>query len=184
MTGSPTFLLECLHRAGVHDVVAVEPAEGGLAALAGIATRRDAPPVFVKAFTEPPADDVFVAEAEGLAALRDLGGAATPDVLVADREVLVLSMLRPRPRGEHFWEQLAHTPGSRVLPLPRLGHDVVEQGWHRRTHVVKDRRVPVFPNPPYGKHDNRRSALTQLARGGPHHQRPPLREVALNRGRT
>jgi hypothetical protein len=34
----------------MRDVVAVEPVTGGLAALAGIATRQDAPPVFVKAF--------------------------------------------------------------------------------------------------------------------------------------
>src|SRR5689334_16458570 len=64
---SEEFLLECLLRAGLRDVLAVEPATGGLAALAGIATRRDAPPVFVKAFAEPPAEDVFAAEAEGLA---------------------------------------------------------------------------------------------------------------------
>jgi len=36
-------LLDCLHRAGLTDVTAVEPVEGGLAALAGIATRRSGP---------------------------------------------------------------------------------------------------------------------------------------------
>ncbi len=77
------FLLECLLRAGMRDVVAVEPVAGGIAALAGMATRRDAPPVFVKAFADAPADDVFVAEAEGLAALRELGGVATPEVILA-----------------------------------------------------------------------------------------------------
>ena len=101
-------LLERLHRAGMREVVAVQPATGGLAAFAGIATRRDAPSVFVKAFADPPADDVFVAEAEGLAALRELGGVATPEVILADRELLVLSVLRPRPRSEAFWEQFAH----------------------------------------------------------------------------
>src|SRR5687767_8201574 len=95
VTSSTTFLLECLLRAGMHDVVTVEPASGGIAALAGIATRRDAPSVFVKAFAEPPADDVFATEAEGLAALRELGGVATPEVVLADRELLVLSVLRP-----------------------------------------------------------------------------------------
>src|SRR3954469_20611436 len=97
---SAAFLLERLHRAGMREVVAVEPATGGLAALAGIATRRDAPPVFVKAFAEAPDDDVFAAEAEGLAALREHGGVATPDVILADRELLVLSVLRERPRSE------------------------------------------------------------------------------------
>ena len=73
---STTFLWERLRRAGMRDVLTVEPATGGLAAFAGIATRRDAPPVFVKAFADAPADDVFDAEAEGLAALRELGGMA------------------------------------------------------------------------------------------------------------
>jgi hypothetical protein len=73
---STTFLWERLRRAGMRDVLTVEPATGGLAAFAGIATRRDAPPVFVKAFADAPADDVFAAEAEGLAALRELGGMA------------------------------------------------------------------------------------------------------------
>ncbi|MEV0457951.1 fructosamine kinase family protein [Catellatospora methionotrophica] len=124
--GSSTLLLESLRRSGMHDVVAVEPVAGGLAALSGIAARRDAPPVFVKSFAEPPPGDVFVAEAEGLAALRDLGGAATPEVLLADRELLVLSVLRPRPRSETFWEQLAHM-------LARLHTGTVHHrfGWHR-----------------------------------------------------
>jgi len=33
-------------------------------------------------------DDVFATEAEGLAALRGLGGVATPEVILADRELL------------------------------------------------------------------------------------------------
>lgn len=79
VVASTAFLGDRLRRAGMRDVVTVEPATGGLAALAGIATRQDAPPVFVKAFTDAPADDVFLAEAEGLAALRELGGVATPE---------------------------------------------------------------------------------------------------------
>ena len=84
MKSSTTFLLECLHRVGMHDVVTVEPATGGLAALAGIVIRQDAPSVFVKAFADPPADDVFVTEAEGLAALSEFG-VATPEVIRAER---------------------------------------------------------------------------------------------------
>jgi fructosamine-3-kinase len=120
------FLRDCLHRAGMSDVVTVEPVSGGMAAVAGIANRRNAAPVFVKAFADAPADDVFVAEAEGLAALRDLGGVATPDVMLADRELLVLSVVHPRPRTEHFWEQLAHALARMHLSTvhPRFG-------WHR-----------------------------------------------------
>src|SRR6478752_1216515 len=80
-----------------------------MAALAGLATRRGGrPPLFVKSFAEVPADDLFAAEAEGLGALRDLGAVATPDVVAATRELLVLSVLRPRPAREDFWEDLAH----------------------------------------------------------------------------
>jgi fructosamine-3-kinase len=127
---SATFLQECLLRAGMRDVVTVMPATGGLAALAGIATRRDASSVFVKAFADAPADDVFVAEAEGLAALRELGGATTPEVILANRELMVLPVLRPRPRNEIFWEQFAHMLARLHTERPILGSDgTVTTGW-------------------------------------------------------
>ncbi|WP_238015764.1 fructosamine kinase family protein [Dactylosporangium sp. AC04546] len=139
MTHSPTLLLECLLRAGMRDVVAVEPATGGLAALAGIATREGAPPVFVKAFADVPAGDVFAAEAEGLAALRELGGVVTPEVILADRELLVLSMLRPRPPSEAFWEHLAHA-------LARLHMSTIHPrfGWHRDNWLGRRRQVNTW----------------------------------------
>lgn len=139
MTGSTAFLLERLLRAKMPDVVAVEPAAGGLAALAGIATRRGAPPVFVKAFADTPADDVFVAEAEGLAALRELGGVATPEVILADRDLLVLSMLAPRPRSETFWERFAHV-------LARLHTSTAHPrfGWHRDNWLGRRRQANTW----------------------------------------
>ncbi|WP_426512159.1 fructosamine kinase family protein [Dactylosporangium sp. McL0621] len=132
-------LLDRLHRAGLGDVVAVEPVSGGLAALAGIATRRDAPPVFVKAFAEAPDGDVFAAEAEGLAALRELGGVATPDVILADRELLVLSVLRARPGRAAFWEQLAHA----VARLHR-GTTHKRFGWPRDNWLGRRRQVNTW----------------------------------------
>ena len=136
---SATFLLERMHRAGMRDVVTVEPATGGLAALAGVATRRDAPSVFVKAFDEAPDDDVFAAEAEGLAALRELGGVATPEVVLVDRELLVLSVLRPRPHSEAFWEQFAHALAHLHLSTthPRFG-------WHRDNWLGRRRQVNTW----------------------------------------
>jgi fructosamine-3-kinase len=133
---SSTLLLERLHRAGMRDVVAVEPATGGLAALAGFATRRDAPPVFVKAFAEPPADDVFVTEAEGLATLRELGGVATPEVILTSGDLLVLSVLRPRPRSEAFWEQFAHA-------LARMHTSTTHPrfGWYRDNWLGRRRQA-------------------------------------------
>jgi len=136
---SASYLLECLLRAGMSDVVAVEPAAGGLAALAGVATRRNAPPVFVKAFADPPGEDVFVAEAEGLAALREFGGVATPEVILADRELLVLSVLRPRPRSESFWEQFAY-----ALARLHLGTTHPRFGWHRDNWLGRRRQINTW----------------------------------------
>ncbi|AGL20223.1 fructosamine kinase family protein [Actinoplanes sp. N902-109] len=135
---STALLTERLLRAGIRDVVTVEPVTGGLAALAGTAHRRDAPPVFVKTFAHAPdsAEDIFVAEAEGLNALRELGGQATPEVIVANHEVLVLSMLRPRPRSEAFWEQFAHA-------LAHLHTSTAQPrfGWHRDNWLGRRRQT-------------------------------------------
>ncbi|MFF5289256.1 fructosamine kinase family protein [Paractinoplanes globisporus] len=136
---STSFLLRCLLRAGMLDVVTVEPASGGLAALAGIATRRDAPPVFVKAFADAPDDDVFVAEAEGLATLREQGGVATPEVILANRELLALSVLSPRPPSESFWERFAHA-------LARLHTSTTHPrfGWHRDNWLGSRRQINTW----------------------------------------
>jgi fructosamine-3-kinase len=123
---APPFLLERLRAAGLTDVLDVEPATGGLAATAGLARRGDGTSVFVKAFDEAPSEDVFDAEAEGLTVLREAGGIATPEVVFAGPDLLVLSVLRPRPDGTAFWERLAHG-------LARL-HTTTRHasfGWHR-----------------------------------------------------
>lgn len=132
---STTLLRERLLRAGMREVLTVEPASGGLAALAGTATRQDGPPVFVKAFAEAPGDDVFVAEAEGLAALRELGRVATPDVILAERDLLVLSLLEPRPRSEAFWERFAHE-----LARMHMGTIHPRFGWHHDNWLGRRRQ--------------------------------------------
>ncbi|MFJ6167675.1 fructosamine kinase family protein [Micromonospora orduensis] len=136
---STTLLRERLLRAGMREVLTVEPASGGLAALAGTATRQDAPPVFVKAFAEAPGDDVFVAEAEGLAALRELGRVATPDVILAERDLLVLSLLEPRPRSEAFWERFAHE-------LARMHTGTIHPrfGWHHDNWLGRRRQINTW----------------------------------------
>ena len=125
-TGASTLLKDRVLRAGIVEVDTVEPVTGGVAALAGIARLRDRPPVFVKSFVEPPHHDVFVAEAEGLTVLREAGGVATPDVVLANHELLVLSMLRPRPHDEAFWENLAH-----AVARLHMGTTHGRFGWHR-----------------------------------------------------
>jgi fructosamine-3-kinase len=139
MTDTASFLLARLHAAGLTDVVAVEPAAGGLAATAGLARRGDGTPVFVKAFGEPPADDAFAVEAEGLSALREVGGVPTPEVIRADRDLLVLSALRPRPATGAFWERLAHT-------VARL-HTTTRHpsfGWHRDNWLGRRRQINTW----------------------------------------
>lgn len=130
------FLRERLEAAGIDDVRSVEPATGGLAATAGIAHRASGESVFVKSFDEPPADDVFRTEAEGLDALRRLGGVATPDVLLAEPDLLVLSMLCPRPADEVFWEELAHVLARMHTTTvhPRFGWD--HDNWLGRRRQV------------------------------------------------
>jgi len=132
-------LLERLHAAGITDVIAVEPATGGLAATAGLARRVDGTTVFVKAFAEPPSDDAFAAEAEGLASLEAMGGAATPRVILASRDLLVLETLHRRPRDETFWEGLAHT-------LARLHTTTTHHrfGWHRDNWLGRRRQVNTW----------------------------------------
>jgi hypothetical protein len=103
-----SLLLQRLHAVGIDDVLAVDPSAEGMAALAGLATRRSGTRLFVKSFVVPPPDDLFAQEAEGLQALRQLGGLATPDIVHVGRDVLVLSVLQPRPQTPAFWERLAH----------------------------------------------------------------------------
>jgi len=134
VTDAP-LLLDRIRAAGMDDVVSVEAATGGLAAEAGIARRRDGTALFVKTFPDPPGDDAFATEAEGLTALRALGGIATPDVILATEDLLVLEALAPRPRDEAFWRDFAHALAH---------HHTVTQhnrfGWHRDNWLGRRRQ--------------------------------------------
>ncbi|MET8869641.1 fructosamine kinase family protein [Nonomuraea sp. NPDC004580] len=143
-TAPGSFLLERLHAAGLTDVTAVEPATGGLAATAGLARRGDGTSVFVKAFSEPPSDDVFATEAEGLTVLREAGGISTPDIILADRDVLVLSTLHPRPTTETFWEQFAHALAHlhTTTRHPRFG-------WHQDNWLGRRRQINTWTDDGY-----------------------------------
>lgn len=115
-----------LAAAGLDGVASLRPVEGGVAAVARIAELSDGSRVFVKTLAEAPGDDLFPVEAEGLAALRDLGGVATPEVLLVTPEILVLRALRPRPDTPGFWERLGHAVAA--LHTTTV-HD--RFGWHR-----------------------------------------------------
>ncbi|HEU5353880.1 MAG TPA: fructosamine kinase family protein [Actinocrinis sp.] len=148
MTDSPVaaLLLDRLHAAGLSDVLSVEPVEGGMAALAGVATRRSGPPLFVKSFADMPpnAHDLFAAEAEGLNVLRERGALDTPQVVLATQQVLVLSVLQPQPAHEAFWEQLAHA-------LARLHNSTVHGrfGWNRDNWLGRYRQHNAWSDDGY-----------------------------------
>ncbi|WP_153024710.1 fructosamine kinase family protein [Glycomyces albidus] len=103
----------------------VEQAVGGVVAVAGLVTLQDGSQVFAKTLPGP-ALDVFVVEAAGLAALRDVGGSNTPDVLHASERLLVLEKMEPRRDDEDFWERLAHMVAA--LHTSTAGDRF---GWHR-----------------------------------------------------
>ena len=94
-----------LAAAGLQPVE-VRPTGEGFAAVSGLVTLADTRAVFAKTFAQRPDGDVFAAEAEGLEALRG-AGLATPDVVHCGDDLLVLSLLQPRPDTEQFWGQLA-----------------------------------------------------------------------------
>jgi fructosamine-3-kinase len=99
-------LQDRLAAAGIRPVD-VRPTDEGLAAVSGLVTLADRRQVFAKTFAQRPEGDVFADEAEGIEVLH-AAGLATPDVLHCGDDLLVLSLLQPRPDTEQFWGQLAH----------------------------------------------------------------------------
>jgi fructosamine-3-kinase len=132
-------LRERLARTGLGEVATVERAIGGFAAESALVRLRSGQQVFAKTLGEPPGDDVFELEAEGLAALRG-AGLATPDVLAVGRDVLVLSLLQPRGDDPGPWEQLAHDMARlHAVTSPRFGWH--RDGWlgtHRQDNAWED----------------------------------------------
>jgi fructosamine-3-kinase len=117
-------LVERLREAGF-PVASVEPAVGGVVAHAGLVTLQDGGRVFAK--TLPVAHPgLFTAEAEGLRALTELGGANTPEVLASTPELLVLAALQPRGTGAAFWED-----AGRMLARVHATAIGDRFGWHR-----------------------------------------------------
>ncbi|WP_051951750.1 fructosamine kinase family protein [Actinacidiphila yeochonensis] len=112
-------------RAAGYAAKEVEKAAGGVVAVAGLVTLQDGTEIFAKTLLGPDRD-IFPVESTGLSELRALGGANTPEVLLASPRLLVLERMRPRPDDGRFWEQLAHM-------LAALHASTVSDrfGWHR-----------------------------------------------------
>lgn len=100
-----TLLVQRLRAAGFTPE-SVVVATGGVVALAALVTLGDGRRIFAKTLAQPGLD-LFQVEAEGLGALTRLGGAITPEVLLASPELLVLAAVRPRGDDEQFWEETA-----------------------------------------------------------------------------
>jgi fructosamine-3-kinase len=125
MTAVERLLRERLAEAGVTGVTSVEAVSGGYAAVGGMARLDDGTSVFVKTLEDVSGHGVFVAEAEGLEALR-ANGLTTPDVVAATSGALVLSSLQPRPTDETFWEDVAVALAHLHTTTRTARH-----GWHR-----------------------------------------------------
>lgn len=98
-----TLLVQRLRAAGFTPE-SVVVATGGVVALAALVTLGDGRRIFAKTLAQPGLD-LFQVEAEGLGALTKLGGAITPEVLLASPELLVLAAVQPRRDDERFWEE-------------------------------------------------------------------------------
>jgi fructosamine-3-kinase len=110
---------------GFDDVVKARPIAGGNHGTTWLATREDGSAVVVKAGEHIPAG-VFLAEAEGLAAMANTGSVATPAILDVGPRHLVLEALRPPPDADPaFWEEA----GRAVADLHTNAGPA--HGWHR-----------------------------------------------------
>ncbi|UED84103.1 fructosamine kinase family protein [Streptomyces profundus] len=117
--------LHTLLDAAGFDAISVGPAAGGVIADAGIARLGDGRRVFAKTVTGD-LPGLFAVEAEGLAALRDEGGQAVPDVHHVSPTLLVLAAHQPAPDEPAFWAALGH----RIAALHT--RTVADRfGWHR-----------------------------------------------------
>jgi fructosamine-3-kinase len=88
------------------QVASVHRLDGGMASGAWLVTFADDSRAVAKTLADGP-DDLFAAEAEGLAALRATGHVRTPDVLSVSGRLLLLSELPKREDSEASWEAFA-----------------------------------------------------------------------------
>ena len=130
-------LADRLADLGLGAVGSIERAAGGSAAAAFLVRLESGREVVAKTMAQPPGDDVFDVEAEGLTALGR-AGLATPGVVAVDRDVLVLDRLLPRRDEPDAWERLAHDLAAlHAVTAPR-------HGWHRDGWLGTYRQVNTW----------------------------------------
>lgn len=143
-------LVSRLAEAGLSGVGAAAPVTGGVIAVAGLVTLVDGSQVFAK--TLPAATgDLFQVEAEGLQALRWLGGVNTPTVLQVTPNLLVLEPLRARRDDQRFWERLAH-----MIAALHATTGSTRFGWHHDGWLGKLRQDNTWDDDGYSFFAQRR----------------------------
>jgi fructosamine-3-kinase len=123
-------LAERLGEAGF-AVANLAPVTGGCICLSGIAVLRDGGRVFAKTLADADGD-LFTAEADGLAALGQLGGVRVPAVIDVSPRLIVLEELRPCGDGERFWEELAQMTATLHTSTASMRFGWHRDGWHGR----------------------------------------------------
>ncbi|MFI5910298.1 fructosamine kinase family protein [Dactylosporangium sp. NPDC051541] len=129
-------LRQRLREAGM-PVAAVTAATGGVVALGGVVRFVDGSSLFAKTLPAP-IPDLFETEADGLRALRDLGGVTVPDVYAVTPALLVLSRLFARPHSTVFWERLGRMLAA--LHLSTRDAAAGRFGWHQDGYLGRLRQ--------------------------------------------
>ncbi|HEX3592625.1 MAG TPA: fructosamine kinase family protein, partial [Pseudonocardiaceae bacterium] len=106
----PAVVRDAVTAAGLGAVVDARVLAGGDISTAWLVTCCDRAPVVVKTFgrpddVAPPPPGLYDCEADGLAALRTIGGVRTPDVLAVTGTSIVLERLATAPTDDEpaFW---------------------------------------------------------------------------------
>jgi fructosamine-3-kinase len=119
-------------------IAAVRQLSGGSMADVWLISYADGTRLVAKTATGVP-PDLFAAEAEGLAALRDTGCLATPQVLAVTGRLLLLEAMAARDDREQSWERFA-----RDLAAVHLGTAQSRFGWAHDGYLGRLRQVNTW----------------------------------------
>jgi fructosamine-3-kinase len=135
----PTVVCDAVTAAGLGVVLDARVIAGGDISTAWLVTCHDGVTVVVKTFGRPddgittPPPGLYQGEAEGLAALRTIGGVRTPDVLAVTGAAIVLEPLGTAPADDDpaFWARAGRSMAIMHGVLgPRYGWP--RDGWQGR----------------------------------------------------
>ena len=98
-------VISLIQSALTKNVRTLSPVSGGSIASSFRADLEGGDTLFVK--TSPQHPDMFIKEANGLRELHKANALRTPEVIMANEEILIMEFLQPAPlnRSTHFFEQ-------------------------------------------------------------------------------